>query len=134
MSSSEIHRVLTVSACSILSYRFNFQDDQIFLRYQGELPNVRTCVGGEINFLRSKMDTIFYFYIFGGSMLFLSIDGHPPIKLDKVVQNITPNINGTWIISNGVFYSKITDQNVTINGTHIEFCSGKTAMVYQTSH
>lgn len=47
---------LTITACNILSYNYNVTDSQIFLYFVSKGRTTRTCLNGEITYLRSKLD------------------------------------------------------------------------------
>jgi len=40
-----------------------------------------------------------------------------PIKLDRPPQNSVSSINGIWLISDGVYYSKVTDHLAIVNSS-----------------
>jgi len=67
----------------------------------------------------------------GTMMLMLPPNGQPPIKFDRRVSQSLAQINGVWNIQDAIFYSKVTEPNVTINGSHISFCGGKTLFSYR---
>lgn len=67
----------------------------------------------------------------GNTMLMVAPNNQPPIKFDRYITTNLAQINGNWTIDDAVFYSKITDPNVTINGSHISFCGGEVLFAYR---
>jgi hypothetical protein len=118
---------LTVSACRVLTYRYTVKDDQLFLRIEAENATEKSCVAQEMAYIRSKMDSTFYFYIMDRIMLFLPPNNQLPIKLDRKIDLSKPALNGVWRITDGVLFSRVTDPLVIMNGVKISMCQGSTS-------
>ena len=87
-------------------------------------PLTRGCLRGELAYLRTKIDTIFYFYTLDGILLLLPPNGQLPVKLDRQLQS-SHSINGIWRITDGVFFGRVTDPLVISNGPELALCRGK---------
>lgn len=81
--------------------------------------------------MRAQLDETFFFYIMHSTLLLLPPSSDLPIKCDIHSTAITPPINGIWTITDGVFFAKISDPNVVINGSRIGFCQGNQAFAYK---
>lgn len=65
-------------------------------------------------------------------MLLLPPNG-APIKLDRIIDNTRPSINGVYAIRSAITFSPITQPTVIINGTHMSFCQDSTVFRYVIS-
>lgn len=63
-------------------------------------------------------------------MLLMTPNNALPIKFDRPVQTISLAINGVWIITDGVFFGKVTDPIAVANRSQISFCGGSTLFKY----
>jgi hypothetical protein len=67
-------------------------------------------------------------------MILLPPNSQPPLKLNRVIKTALTQINGFWTITNGVFFSKISDLDVIINGSAIALCQGQNVFSYVISN
>lgn len=67
-------------------------------------------------------------------MIFKPPNAIPPIKLDRILTNSPPSINGVWVITDAVSFDKINDSLVVVNGSEIQLCRGQTAFTYKITN